>query len=176
MALALSQRRSGCWGGWLHGDQWLERCQEPEPHRARFSRSTDTAVAPSYDSFSDKLHWQHGTSHTPNLSLFFNVMKQYQRLQLRCSFKVKCTRTKTTALSNIYRATFSGADLMGFLKPFQAEHIMPQVFTSVAKGRVWVSIHLISSIHCQLEGIKHWQNREAILCNHTAEEWKHGEW
>lgn len=166
MDLVLSQR-SGCRGGWLHGDQRLEYHQEPEAHWAHHSSSTDTAVAPSR-TVSVTNHWQHSTSHTPNLSLLFNVMKQYHQLQLRCSFKVKCTRTKTTALSNIYRATFSKADLTGFLKPFQANCIMSQVFKSVAKGRVWVSIHMISSIHCQLQGVKHWQNTEAILCNSNS--------
>lgn len=105
-----------------------------------------------------QLHWQHSTSHIPNLSLFFSVTKQYHRLQFRYSFKIKCTSTKP-APSNIYRATSSGADLRGFLKSFQANCIMLQVFTSVAKGRVWVSTHMISSIHCQLQGVRHWQHR-----------------
>lgn len=81
-------------------------------------------------------------------------MKQYHRLQFRYGFKIKCTSAETTALSNIYRATFSAADLTGFLKSFQANCIMPQVFTSVAGGKVWVSVYMISSIHCQLQGVK----------------------
>lgn len=111
--LAPSQKTSRQ-GGRSHCGQQREHCQEPEVHGACLSHSTDTAVVPSKGSFSSKLHWQHSTSHTPNLSLCFNVMKQFHRLQIGYSFKIKCTSTKTAALSNIYRETFSAVDLMRF--------------------------------------------------------------
>ncbi|PKU46405.1 hypothetical protein llap_3293 [Limosa lapponica baueri] len=81
MGLTPSQKRSGHGGRWLHRDQWFECCQEPEALRARLSRSTDAATAPGQGSFS--------SHHTPDLSLYFDVMKQDHRLQFSTIWQAK---------------------------------------------------------------------------------------
>lgn len=49
---------------------------------------------------------------------------------------------------------------------------MPQVFTRVAKGRVWVPAHMIFSSHYKLQGVSCWQSTEAILHKNITEKGK----